>query len=202
MIRFVLVSSPFCVQRPKSIVPVLALTGLAMHSRILSGDIIPFTHKTSLSLHIRAASTRQAPDQSHQFQQVLGPERRAPCRDRHEWICRDHVSPTRRQRSQLLMFVVEVDPVFTPCALVCHQFELTAVPRVERVSDMKSLARTVALWCSCRRRPTRMSKVFTAGYATSASTPAGSRTSSMPDERLRSGETTITNADHIQRSGI
>ena len=31
------------------------------------------------------------------------------------------------------MFVLKVAPIFTPCVLVRNQFELAAVPRVERV---------------------------------------------------------------------
>ena len=91
-------------------------------------------------------------DESCQFQHVLGPEQRAACRDHHEWIHRDYVSPAGRKPSQLLMFVVEVDPIFTPCVLIRNQFELAAVPRVERVSDPKRLTLTVALPCSCERR--------------------------------------------------
>ena len=88
-------------------------------------------------------------DESGQLQQVLGPEQRAACRDHDQWIHRDYVSPTGRKPGQLLMFVVEVDPIFTPCVLIRNQFELAAVPRVERVSDPNSSTLTVALRCSC-----------------------------------------------------
>ena len=91
-------------------------------------------------------------DESGELQQVLGPEQRTACRDHHEWIHCEYVSPAGRKPGQLLMFVVEVDPVFTPCVLIRNQFELAAVPRVERVSDQKSSTLTVVLRCSCRRR--------------------------------------------------
>lgn len=62
------------------------------------------------------------------------------------------VSPGGRQASQLLMFVVEVDPILTPCVLVRDPFELAAVPRVERANDPKRLARSVAWRCKRKRR--------------------------------------------------
>jgi hypothetical protein len=115
-------------------------------------DIIPFTVWTQFPLHIFAASGRHSSDEFSEFHQVIGAEQRATCRDRHEWIHRDYVSPAGRKPGQLLMFVVKVNPILTPRVLVRNQFELAAVPGVERVGDPKSSVRTVALRCSCRRR--------------------------------------------------
>ena len=127
---------------------------------------MPFTLWTELALHIWPTPERQSPDQLRQFQQIISAEQRAACRDRDIWIHRDYVSPPSRQPSELLIFVVEVDPILTPCVLVRNQFKLAAVPRVERVSDPKSSVRTVGLRCSCQRRPTDSLKASTDAYGT------------------------------------
>ena len=48
---------------------------------------------------------------------------------------------------------MEIDPVFSPGALIRNQFELQATPRMKGMNYLKSLLHNVALRRSCHPRP-------------------------------------------------
>ena len=72
-------------------------------------------------------------DQVSQCQQARRGERAAAGRDHHERVRRRHVGPPCRQREQLPVRVVQVDPVLTPVLPVRDELEVPAGQRVERV---------------------------------------------------------------------
>ena len=92
--------------------------------------------------------TAQSLHQLRQFHQVCSPEQRAPCRQLHERIFPHHISPTGRNRNQMLSFPVEVDSVLTPGVEVGDELELLTEPRVKRVGDFEASTQTVPISCS------------------------------------------------------
>ena len=119
-------------------------------------DIICFTYATEFTLHISAFFRQQTANQRRQLQKILRPEHCSARRHSNERIGRDDIGPTGRYCGELLFFVVEVDPVLTPRALVSDQLELAIVPRVEGMSDAEGSRRNVALRRSCQGRPMLM----------------------------------------------
>jgi hypothetical protein len=98
-------------------------------------DIIGFTLTTQFTLHISASLRRQAANQRGQLQEILSLEHCSACRHSNKGIGCDDIRPTCRYCGELLLLVVEVDPVLTPGALASDQLELAIVPRVEWMSD-------------------------------------------------------------------
>ena len=115
-----------------------------------------YLHKwTSLALHIATLFRSQPANQLGQIQQVFCTEQGSALGDRDKGIDRDDVSPTGRERNQLLFVVVEVDSILTPGTLVRNQFKRLAPERMERVNDVKDSCRNVTLRRSCRCGPIR-----------------------------------------------
>ena len=118
-----------------------------------STNIIVFTQRTSLALHIAALFGSQPPNHLGQIQQVFCTEQGSALGDRDKGIDSDDVSPTGRERNQLLFVVVEVDSILTPGTLVRNQFKRLAPERMERVNDVKDSRRNVTLRRSCQCGP-------------------------------------------------
>jgi hypothetical protein len=125
-------------------------------SKLKRVDIICFTNATEFTLHISASLRQQTANQRRQLQKILRPEHCSACRHSNERIGCNDICPTGRYCGELLFFVVEVDPVLTPRALVSDQLELAIVPRVEGMSDAEGSRRNVTLRSSCQCRPMLM----------------------------------------------
>jgi hypothetical protein len=82
-------------------------------------------------------------DDRRQFEQVVDPKVRSPCRygDERIWIRR--IRPARRQVSESLIAIEEVHPVLAPRLLACQQIKRLAMQRVEGMDYSDS---------SCTRR--------------------------------------------------
>jgi hypothetical protein len=93
-------------------------------------------------LYIRQA---QSLHQLSQFNQVHGAEWRTPRCQVHQRVFRNEIRPTRRNRHQMLAFLVEVDSVLAPGMQVGDKFELLTGPRVKPVSDSETSAQTVRI---------------------------------------------------------
>jgi len=76
---------------------------------------------------------RDLTDQVGQCHQASRGERAPPGRDHDERIRRCHVGPPSRQREQLPVLVVQVDPVLAPVLAAGDELEVPAGQRVERV---------------------------------------------------------------------
>lgn len=82
-------------------------------------------------------------NESGQFCQIFSPEcGTAPC-DCDEGIQPDDIRPTGRQCNQLIVRVVEIDPILTPRALVGDQLERLAAQGVKGMRDVKDSCRNV-----------------------------------------------------------
>jgi hypothetical protein len=75
----------------------------------------------------------QPADQVSKRQQAIDGERAAAIRDDRERIRRRDVGPAGRQREQLTVLVMQVDPVLPPVLAVRDELEVTAEQRVEPV---------------------------------------------------------------------
>jgi hypothetical protein len=91
--------------------------------------------------------TRQAQSlhQLSQFNQVHHTEWRTPRRQVHQRVFRNEISPTRRNRHQMLVFLVEVDSVLAPGMQIGDEFKLLTGPRVKWMSDSETSAQTVRI---------------------------------------------------------
>ena len=85
----------------------------------------------------------------------------------YDGIFDDQAGPLGRDRPQLLLLVVEVDPVLTPVMAPCDYAKLASCVGVERMSDPETFCRIGLIGRS--RRRTRMGR-RSAGWAA----PAGS----------------------------
>ena len=65
-------------------------------------------------------------------------------------IVGDQTGPLRRERSELLPVVFEVNPVLSPVLSPCGNRELAAGMRMERMGNPKTFYRTVLIECSPR----------------------------------------------------
>jgi hypothetical protein len=84
-------------------------------------------------------------DQTHQLNQVLNAEQGSTCGQRHYRIFRHNVGPTGGNRSQVITFLVEIDPILAPGMQVGDDLELLAGPWVKGMSDLESSAQTVRI---------------------------------------------------------
>jgi len=87
-------------------------------------------------------------DQISQRQQARRGERAPAGRDHHERVRRHHVGPSRWQREQLPVRVVQVEPVLTPVLPEGDELEVPAGQRVERVRHPDAAVPIVRIGCS------------------------------------------------------
>ena len=102
-------------------------------------------------LSLAPPSSPQLPHQRGELEQVREPKMRAPRTHDHRGIFRDQAGPLRRDRPQLLLRVVEVDPVLTPVVAPCDYAKLASRLGVERMSDPETFCR-IGLIDRTRRR--------------------------------------------------
>jgi hypothetical protein len=86
--------------------------------------------------------------QVSQRQQASRAERRPARRDHRERVRPRHVRPPGRQREQLPVLVVQVDPVLTPVLAVGDELEVLAGQRVERVGNPDAAVPITRIGCS------------------------------------------------------
>ena len=98
----------------------------------------------------RATSSAQLLQQSGQLKQVGDPEVGPPGGYDQGGIGGGQTGPLRRERSQLLPVVFEVDPVLSPVLSPCDHGELVSGVRMERMGDPETFYRTVLIDCSWR----------------------------------------------------
>jgi hypothetical protein len=87
-------------------------------------------------------------DKISQRQQAIGGERAPARRDHHERVRRRHVGPPGRQREQLPVLVVQVDPVLAPVLAVGDELEVLAAQRMERVRHPDATVPIGRIGCS------------------------------------------------------
>jgi len=102
--------------------------------------------------HRRATSPAQLLQQSDQLEQVGDPEVGTPGGYDQGGIIGNQAGPLRRERSQLLPVVFEVNSVLSPILSPCDHGELASGMRMERMGNPETFYRTVLIDCS--RRPT------------------------------------------------
>jgi hypothetical protein len=81
-------------------------------------------------------------------QQTSRAERRLARRDHHERVRRYRVGPCCRQREQLPVLVVQVNPVLAPVQAVGDELEVPAVKRVEQVRHPEAPVPIARIGCS------------------------------------------------------
>ena len=81
-------------------------------------------------------------------QQALGRERAPARRDHHERVRCRHIGPPCRQREQLPVLVMQMDPVLTPVLPVRDELEVAAIQRVEQVSHTDAPVPIIWIGCS------------------------------------------------------
>ena len=81
-------------------------------------------------------------------QQAIGGERTPAGRDHHERVRRRHVGPPCREREQLPVLVVQVDPVLAPVLTGGDELEIAAGQRMERVRRPDPAIPIVRIGCS------------------------------------------------------
>ncbi len=69
-------------------------------------------------------------------------------RDHHERVRCRRIGPSCWQREQLLVLVVQVDPVLAPVLPVRDELEVTAGQRVERVGNPHPSVSIIWIGCS------------------------------------------------------
>jgi hypothetical protein len=92
--------------------------------------------------------------QIRQSQQAADRERAPAIRDHHERIGRRDVGPPRRQREQLTILVMQMNPVLTPVLPVRDELEVPPRQRLEPVRHTHTSIPVIGIGCSRRRRPT------------------------------------------------
>ncbi len=102
------------------------------------------------------------PQQRGEFEQLSEAEMGAPHPHNYDGIFGYQAGPLRRDRPQLLLVVVEVDPVLAPVVAPGNQTKLAAREWVERMSYLKTSCRISPIDRS--RRRTRMERQ-SAGWA-------------------------------------
>ncbi len=86
--------------------------------------------------------------QVSECQQASRAERRPARRDHHGRVRRYRVGPCCRQREQLPVLVVQVDPVLTPVLAAGDELEVPPGQRVERVRHPDAPVPIVRIACS------------------------------------------------------
>ena len=98
----------------------------------------------------RATSSAQLLQQCGQLEQVGDPEVSPPGGDDQGGIVGDQTGPLRRERSEFLPVVFEVNPVLSPVLSPCGHGELAAGMRMEWMGNPETFYRTVLIECSPR----------------------------------------------------
>ena len=89
----------------------------------------------------------QALQQLSQLDQIQSTEQCAPGRQLHHWVLGNDVRPCRRNRYQMLAYVVEVHSVLAPRVEIGDQFELLARPGMKWMGDSET-----SIQIACIRR--------------------------------------------------
>ena len=90
----------------------------------------------------------QPAGQVSQCQQAINGERAAAVRDNHERIGGHDIGPPGRQREQLAVLVVQVDPVLAPALLVRDELEVLTGQRMEQVGHPDTSVPIIWIGCS------------------------------------------------------
>ena len=118
-------------------------------SRYLSDD--PVSAHYAHVLHRPAPSPAQLLQQRDQLEQVGDSEVGTPGGYDQGGIIGDQAGPLRRERSELLPVVFEVNPILSPVLSPCDHGELASGMRMERMGNPETFYRTVLIDCSRRR---------------------------------------------------
>ena len=89
----------------------------------------------------------QALQQLSQLDQIQSTEQCAPGRQLHHWVLGNDVRPCRRNRYQMLAYVVEVHSVLAPRVEIGDQFELLARPGMKWMDNSET-----SIQAACIRR--------------------------------------------------
>jgi hypothetical protein len=100
-----------------------------------------------LYIPVAVAPCAEPVHQVRDGQQAIGRERAPAGPDHHERV-RRHIGPSRRQREQLPVLVVQVNPVLAPVLPVRHELEVAAVQRMERVRHPNPSIPIIWIGCS------------------------------------------------------
>src|SRR3972149_5312981 len=112
-------------------------TKYALHTSLDSGSLFPWRSWSSKTL-----------DELHQPNQIIDAKPRSAPSDDFEKLRTPNVRPARRYRPQAPAFIVEIHPVSSPVLAVLEDFELSPVPRMERVRDSTPPLRPDRVGCS------------------------------------------------------
>jgi hypothetical protein len=72
-------------------------------------------------------------DQIRHSQQALDGERAPTAGNDHERISRPHIGPPGRQREQLAVLIMKMDPILTPVMAVSNELEILPGQRMKPV---------------------------------------------------------------------
>lgn len=108
--------------------------------------VIPLARRVMSALRVRCSG--EAPHEPRQLNQILSPQRRSAGGHDDERVGRNHIRPARRQRNKPTTLVVEVHTVLTPVPAASHEHELTAMPRVKRMSHPNTLRLIGTIRCT------------------------------------------------------
>jgi hypothetical protein len=109
-----------------------------------------------LSLHLRHKLLYGALDpssskllhQRHQLEQVLVPKETSPVGYFYKGIRRRNCGPTRGNRTQCSLSIMEINPVLPPVVAMRDQPELLTFQRMMRMDDFKGRIGNVTMPCS------------------------------------------------------
>jgi hypothetical protein len=93
-------------------------------------------------------SSSQLLHQLHQLQQVFIAKEASAAGHHNKRIGRHYRGPTRGNRAQTAICVVEVNSILTPVVAICDQLELLPSQRMVWVDDFKSGIAMVVMRCS------------------------------------------------------
>jgi len=107
-----------------------------------------FLHSNPLDSLVAVRLGPQPVDQISQRQQAASRERAPAIRDHRERIGRHSVSPPCRQREQLTVPVVKMNPVLAPVLPVRDELEVLAEQRMEPVRHPDTSVPVIWMGCS------------------------------------------------------
>ncbi len=110
-----------------------------------------FTVKAKSTLHIAPSGPPCAGDHLRKLNQVLPTEAAPACSDGNKWVWSRRIRPTRWERAQRALSIVEVDAILAPVMAIHDQFILLAEQRMERVRHPEGWSRCAPI--RCIRRP-------------------------------------------------
>jgi len=118
-------------------------TKYALHTSLDSGSLFPWRAWSSKTL-----------DELHQPNQIIDAKPRLAPSDDFKKLRTTNVRPACGYRPQASFFIVEIHPVSSPVLAVLEDFELSPVPRMERVRDSTPPYRPCRAGCSRFMFPT------------------------------------------------